>query len=675
MPKRARKPFELSLSDEKREDLALELARALDEALAVRGVVEQEVEYFHTLYEQGRTRGAQNSPWADAADLTSYLGTFYVDVLRAMIVDTVMTEPVWTVEGYGPAAQNAPFVEEFHQWQQEAEGFQQAFSKAVHLSLIEPRGVLEVYEDTIKRPVRKVIKAALQLNPLDGSALVDEKLKPVLQRDPMGNYVEVFDPMQPSAEVEIDSYETVCRGPRERTIPYRDFLVLPGHARDKSEIWGYAKRFHRRLDDILERVEAGIYDKHAVQELGTDDERPSDTTLAGDPQGVASKDGTAVVEKELWELLFLRDLDGKGLRWYVATLSKDKQQLLRIQYDDIGRPRYFPLIPFPKPNSTEGYSYIGHKLITVIEEHTAWRNMLADRASLQLQAPIKKVQGALWDPDSEPIGPKAVITVRRADEVMPMEFPDATGPAVERIRDAERAGERLSGINDASAGITSEDKRTLGEVELISRQSAGRVNEVVKNLQETLEEVAQVRHLMWKRALAEMGAEGMPAPPSVAQSLSNRMQPPMNANAMMGSSGALMGLEQRVPDVAAVSPDFTFTAQMMEGTFRFKPRGSVETADKNRLRYDMSQGFQSITAVAQVNPMVAALLATPMAAKAMIEQWVRLYNVQDKQAFVGSEALTAALQAVQMQAMAAAQAPPGEEGPPANEPPAQGFPA
>ena len=627
MPKKARKPFEISLSPEERTDLALDLSRALDEALSARSAPDKEVEYWHTLYEQGRTRGA-HAPWADAADLTSYLGTQYVDVLRSQIVRTIMLDPVFVVEGYGEAEKKAPFVEEFHSWQLELEGFQQALSRGVHLSLIEPRGVIEIYEDTIKRPVRKVMRAAYELA-ADGSALIDANMKPTLQIGPDRRFVEVLDEQTPSAEVEVDSFETVCRGPRARTIAYRDFLVLPGHARERSEIWGYAKRFYRRVDELQERAKAKVYDADAVDAIGTDDERSSETTLAGEPIGVAAKDGTDRSEKELWELLFLRDLDGKGLRWYVATLHKDKQTLLRVQYDDIGRPRYFSLIPFPRPNSTEGYSYIGHKLITVIEEHTAWRNMLADDASMQLQMPLKRRQGALWNPDVEPLGPKAVITVRDMDEVQFMQRQNNSGVAVERIRDAERAGERLSGINDASAGFTGEQKRTLGEVQLITEQSMGRSTEAIKNLQETLEEIAQVRHIMWKRALAEMQAEGMELPPSVLQ-----------------------GLELRGVNVLDFLPDKRMTAQMLEGAFRFKPRGSVEDADLNRQRQDFNQWVIAMANMATINPMVGAVLQTPGAAKALIEQGIRLYNVQDKQAFLGSEANQAMLGVQQMQQMA-----------------------
>lgn len=620
MAKAARKPFQVKLKKEQREQLAIELARALDDALSARSVKDGEVAYWHTLYEQGRTRG-KNAPWADAADLTSYLGTMYVDVMRAEITDTVMTEPVFTVEGYGDAESKAPFVEEFHQWQIEAEGFQQVFSRAMHIALIEPRGVIEVYEDTIRRPVRKVIKAQIATAP-DGTALLNEQLKPVLAQNPDGSFIEVHDEATHCAEVEIDAFETVCRGPRERVIASRDYLELPGHAQDKSDIWGRAKRFYRRVDELQERAKQGVYDEDAVEALGTDDERASETTLSGENQPVAAKEGTDHAEKELWELQFLRDLDGKGLRWFVATVHKDKQVLLRLQHDDIGRPRYFPLVPFPKPNSTEGYSYIGHKLITVIEEHTAWRNMVADDGSIQLNLPIKRRQGALWMPDLEPIGPKAVITVREPNEVEFMDRQSNNAVGVERIRDAERAGERLSGINDASAGVTPDDKRTAFEVNLITQQSKGRVSEVVKNIQETLEEIAQVRHLMWKRALAEMGQDGVEAPPSVLQ-----------------------GLEMRGVDVTTAMPNRKFTALMLEGAFRFKPRGSVETADPNRLAYNLNSWFTMMTNMATVNPMIGAILGTPEAARALVELGVRVFKIPNKQAFLGSAAVQAMQQA------------------------------
>ena len=92
---------------------------------------------------------------------------------------------------------------------------------------------------------------------------------PVLARGPDGLYVEQSDPMQPSAEVTIDSYERVANGPMTRVLEWRNYAQLPEHAAEPSEVWGHAKRFWRRLPELTERVTQGIYDRDGVEALGT----------------------------------------------------------------------------------------------------------------------------------------------------------------------------------------------------------------------------------------------------------------------------------------------------------------------------------------------------------------------------------------------------------------------
>ena len=651
MPKRTRSPYDVKLSQEQLDELGVWLSDHIENAIAANATRSAEIAYYHTLYEQGRTRSARNSPWPDAADLTSPIGTEKVDALRSRIVRTIFSEQVYTVEGYGAAAEKAPFVEEFHQWQLEAEGFQRVFAETAHLSLLEPYGVMEVYEDAIRRPIRRTIHAALTLNPMDGSVMVGANLQPQLEVGQDGKYVEVpteeqTDPATgmpiqpvPSAEVVIDDYELVAHGPRERAIPYRDYIQLPLQAKERRDLWLYGKRFYRRIDELLERVTQGIYDREAVDELGTDDEQASDTTLAGDIQPVVAQEDT-VAQKELWELTCLADLalvlrknpwnlkQPTELRWYVVTLSRDKRKILRLQYDDIGKPRYFKIIPFPKPNSCEGYVFIGNKLITVIEENTAWRNMLTDRASLQVQAPMGRLQGALWDPDDQPLGPKQVLTMRQRDEVFAIELPDYTAPARERIIDTERQAEKLAGMSDIASGSQPTEDRTLGETQLVAVNSEVRIDEVIRNIQEPLEEIAQVRHLMWIRALKEMG-NGMELPPTVLQ-----------------------GLETRGMDVSTMLPDKAMTATMLEGVFRFKPKGSVESADKPRQQQLFAQGMQALAAIAQANPMIGLILQQPKVAKALIERWIYLYGGGlDKSAFLGAEAMALLQQQMQVPGM------------------------
>src|SRR5574340_907402 len=155
MARQPRDPFDLSLSPEQRDHLGLWISRELQAGLDARAHQELEVEYWHRLYEQSRTRLGRNVPWPDAADLTSFLGTEKVDAIQARLMRAVWSEPIWTVEGWGEAADRSPFVEEFHQWKAEEERLQSVLDRLSLISLIEPRGLLEISEGSDKRRVRK----------------------------------------------------------------------------------------------------------------------------------------------------------------------------------------------------------------------------------------------------------------------------------------------------------------------------------------------------------------------------------------------------------------------------------------------------------------------------------------------------------------------------------------
>jgi hypothetical protein len=619
--RKARDPFDVTLNDEQRKQLAIRYDREIQNAIDARAVAEREVDYFHLLYEQGRTRQASAAPWPGAADLTSYLGTQNVDSLHARLMKTVWVEPIWTVDGWGPNASNAPFVEEFHQWQAEREGLQGTLDKWALISLIEPRGLLEVTEGTQMRRVRKEMWAQLDLqpDPVTGQPgpVFDEKGNPQFATDPQGKFIEApgeTDPLTgrpiPAAQVVVDSLEPVRTGPQFRVIPYRDSLILPGHARDKEEIWGYGKRIYRRLPELREMAKKGVYDEAAVEKLTTVSDREPDPALQRSGHGVTEQEYDAV-EKELWELTVLADLDGQGERWYVCTLNRSAQVLLRIQYDDLDRARYVPVILFPRPDrATEGFSFIGHKLITTIEEHTAWRNMIADRAQMVAQAPIKVLQGALWDPYEQPFGAGATITVRDMREVEPFVVPDVPASLMQRESVMERTAERLAGVNDIAAGQTvQQGDKTLGEVQMATEQSFVRMDLVIRRFQEAMEDLAQIRQAIYKRMLAEQ-QEGVDVPESV-----------------------LVGLESRGQAI----PGGKITAQMLEGQFRFKPRGSVETADPRALRMDFTQMMQAFPPFLQMLMMLGQSFG-PQAARAMLDQFVRVYRIPNRAAFVGQGA-------------------------------------
>lgn len=596
------------------EELGHWLTNELEVALSVRSASDDDVKYWWTLYEQGRTRGT-NAPWPDAADLTSPMASEAVDAVHARLMQTVFTEPVWTVEGWGDAVKRAPFVEEFHQRAQEEERLQSYLDQTFQRALVESVGILEISEAVEKRREvqRKRVKWATDEA---GNPLIDEQANPKPAMTEQGGYIDATPEDPLSMEVEYDEVTAVRKGPAYDVVPFLDFCTLPAHAKDRTQVWGYAKRFYRRVPEIAALAKQGIYAKDAIDTIGTKNER--DTRADDAPSRIsalASQDGPTA-QKELWTVQFLADLDGKGERWYRATVHRDTMTVLRLHKDDRVT-RYFKFVPFPKPGSTDGYSLIGHKLLTVIEEDTAVRNMRADKAALAISAPIKKLQGALWDEYEQPFGPRAVITVRDPREIEQMQLSDVPASINIWKNDVRADADRILGLNDTSLGQETDKDATLGEVRLRAGYAEVRMDLIVKRLKEPLEELAQARHNIYLRQLREeqqQTGQGQPVPQSL-----------------------IMGLEARGVDMSGIA-DGRISPDMLEGQFWFKPKGSVESADMNAQRGYFNNGLVALANISKVNPTIALILQSIPAAKAILEQWARVYKVPDRQAFVGGEA-------------------------------------
>lgn len=623
-----RDPFEVPLNPDQKAYLGLWACDEVQRGIDARSAVEQDVEYWWALYEQARTRN--KPPWPDAADLTSYLGSEKTDALHARIMKTVWTEPLWNVEGWGEASERAPAVEEFHTWKAEEERLQSVIDRLVLQALVEPRGLLEIYESSEVRVSRKNFHAQ-QDTTADGLGVLDEDGSPLPKRDPAtGALVEATDSTLPSIDMVVDETARVRTGPGYRILPYRDSLVLPAHARDREDIWGYGKRYRLREDTLRARAKAKIYDAEVVDKMrGSSDEVGNNQALERAHVTVAPAGDKNQFEHELWELLVLVDLANlldtrdlgtskkalKGERWYLLTVHLPTMRLLRVQFDDMERSRFVMVNLFPRVDrATEGYSFIGHKLLTTIEEHTAWRNLAADRASMANQAPIKRVAGALWDPEVQPWGPRAVIDVRDLRELEPMVVPDVTNSVMTHIRMQEQTAERLAGVNDIASGQLNTESRTLGEVQMADAGSAVRMDLIVRRFQEAFEEVGSIRHAIWKRVMAEK-PDGEDAPTQLVNTL-----------------------EGRGVSIDRYLPDKKITSQLLEGAFRFKPHGSVETADSGRLRSDFVAAMQFMPMLLQAFPQLQVAFRSDAAARAMARLFVHLFRIPNQQAFLGSPA-------------------------------------
>lgn len=602
--KTARDPFEVRLSEERRRELATFLCTEIENAIMARDRIagnDAEIDLSHERYEGGNASLVKNTPWPGAANFGSFIVTEKVDSMRARIVATLFADPPWIVEGYGDAAEKAPLVEAFHQWKAEQIRLQSFMGRVTHNSLIEGTGVLEVTDRVVKRKGIRRLRALVQRDPTTGMIVPDDQGNPTLVRTKTGAFVEAQD-AEPFVELVVSDVVRASAGPSLRVVSLKDFCILPGHAAERADVWGYIKRFFRRLPE-LRRAEADGFYAH-VEDLGTMGEREQTPLELRAGQDIAPQvDDTA--EKELYECLVLLDLDEDGYEeWYVITISVLHRVILRVQYQDYNTPHFVLFTPFPRPNAVYGYSYASLKLGSLYDEHAALRNMFADRSSLATSAPFLQLEGSPWDPSKTPFGPRTVIPVRDLNEMKQLEVRDVPNSVITQIQMVLSAAERLSGQNDITTGQLAQQDRTLGEVQLSTQQSFVRIDEVVKNFQEGMEDLFDLLHQVWSAKLQE---EPEPAPGSL-----------------------LLAMTERGIQIA----DSTITAGLLHGVFRGKPHGSVESADYKSMRADIAQMMTALTQLAQAVPALRAHLNDPRVVRSLVSQIARVYRWPDRANFV-----------------------------------------
>lgn len=615
MAKRKSSCFDIDLSEAKRNDLAEELCTEIQQALDARATVIAEgglIDLYDWFYEQGRS-DPNDRPFRGAADLTSYIFTENIDAMRARLLQAVNSaEPKCIVDGWGQDAKKAPTVEAFHDWQASEEGLDEELTKVVHGGLIEDCYVLEVRERIETRRLTEQIDVALHLNDQGGPILEPDAKgipRPKMQLDEEGEPIEA-QPDQPAVKVERTYTKTKRLGPEYDAISMKDFVFLPGHAKNQRQVWGQAYRLWARTPELQEKVEDDIYDKAAVDLMGGMSDR-EETTAPTSTSDIAPQTGPSV-EKELWQLSLKRDLDGDGREeWYLVTLSLKHRVMLRCKLDKfvmkVGRPRCVPLVLFPRRNSVYGYAYAGDKLLTLAEEHTALRNSSADRSALATNAPMTVLQGAALDLDAQPWGVGAAITVRSHEDIKQLTVSDVPQSVIYLLRDVMQAKERVGGLSDVgSIGSGERQSNTLGQDQMVALASSVRVDEPLGHLRRFISEVYKLRHAIWVETL-EADSKGMDAPASVAERLS------------IGGAELQEG---------------KFTAEQIKGKFRFKAYGSVDTANAGMRMQYFNHGLEALMKILQMSPMGALLLQDPDVLMRNLQEWGVAYKVRDVNVFL-----------------------------------------
>lgn len=596
------------------QSLADFLTDELEAALSARSELMDDdglIDLWHALY--GQEPRNRKGPWPGSADLGSYIPMEKVDATRARFVKIIAkAEPLCVVEGRGVTAKNAPIVEEIHEWhQQREEKALVPFVKWMHQALIERMGVLESYEK-IERVVTVTERDVIaQVDPNNVDQETGQPAPVLVDGDPVpepgedGDFVDA-QPGEPKVTVKMRTVEYVHHGPRHRVISGKHFVWTPAHATETDEVWGYWKRFHRSNAALDEAVKNGIYDKEQVKDLGKQGSK--DTTSAETRQNISVQHTghTKTNEHELFEGQVYLDLDGYGPRWHIVTLSRLERRILRIKDDTINRCRFTLAVLFPREQGIDGHSFVGDKLYTLAAEHESIRNGNADRSTLAINAPILRITGSKWRPQLQPWGPRQVIDVDSKDEITQAQIKDMPESGLIRGREVLQAAERVSGASDiVSSGVTEGANPTATQVASSAAYSNARLEEQVTLSQEAVESWYELRHLMLIRMIDfNQGLE-------VDQSVVNRVKD--------------RGLELEHGMV---------TKDLMQGKWRFKPRGSVESADPALMQRKFDQRWSSLLTLAKASPMIAQKLQDPLVADAMLQDWADVHKPRDRAPFM-----------------------------------------
>jgi hypothetical protein len=606
-----RDPFQIKFSPKRLSEFTDWIVNEIRQGISARSKLMNNgglIDAWQDAYEQAER--ARSGPWPGAADLSSWILCEKVDAMKSRLLQTVFgVDPICMVEGWGETSDRAAKVEAFHQWQATNERLRTWLGKGIHRSLIEGNGILECSERAVMRRSVSEMRLLAQLDP-SGAMMLDEKSMPMPAVGPDGKMLTWNGEDVPNLSAKVAELAYVSKGPQYRIVSCKDFLMLPAHAQEMSEVFLFAKRFYRRMPELQERAKSGWYDTDAVASLGNAGER--EQRREDTRQGISiapEMDQTA--EKELWECQLLYDVEGDGIeQWVLATVSERHGVTLRVQEDDLNQTRFINLCPYPRENSIWGYSFVGNKLWTLSEEHAAMRNMIADRSAMVTSAPIKKSSTSKWNPDEQPWGPRSVITVQSMNEIEPVQVPDVPNSAVMLKRDAEQASERVSGLNDLSTvGASTPEgsaNPTATQVATQGRASFVRVDDPLHHIQESIADLYTLRNRIWKKTL-ETTPDGLEA-----------------------DATALIGLITRGITMPQDGP-FKFTAADLEGNWSFVPRGSTETADIARKRSSLNEFVGAVLPrLMQMFPMMGQqLMMNPKVGQVIFTDMMRAYGLSN----------------------------------------------
>jgi hypothetical protein len=471
----------IKFKDDERLNFGHELLERVNSARTGMSELLKRLEKWMSYYESDLPE--KDFPWEGCSNINIPLIQSHVDTWHASVNDIMLTPRPWMTVN-PPANVNVPNIKDgalavqdaLYQVQDELMGLRAVVDKWNLNSLMQQAGIVKLRWVEEFRTVKRV--------------------GPVMDATGVPAADEMGQPITKAQTVQ----EPKFKGPRPEIVDLHNFVIYPLTADSIEDAQIVGDRFRMSETAIRRKIKDGAWDKQqaeaCIARMGTessynDPAAPSDAQ--DDREGVERLSDAEMLW--FWELIAPYDADGDGLKEdCVFTIEADSGIIVRATTYPYwhGRRYYIAQKPFPRPRQR----FFGRSLPQMLEhmqrEINAVHNQRADATTISISPPFLRLRSSDIDADTVQFYPGAEIPVDGMDEIQQLQVSPLI-PGIEIEQQAKDWSERASPINDLAMGRQTEgNKKTLGEVQIVTQKSGLRVADVVARLQEEgMTELAQ----------------------------------------------------------------------------------------------------------------------------------------------------------------------------------------
>lgn len=310
--------------------------------------------------------------------------------------------------------------------------------------------------------------------------------------------------------VEVDIPTLIEDNPNMEYIALDDFAIYPTSQIDLQKAILVGARYRKTANDLLRGVEAGHYDREAVDYLlekgPSGESTPSSNRLVTDTEedmGVFPTIPNLQRHQpyEIWEVIYEFDANGDGIdEDCLFTFDYGTKTMLRaIPYPyRHGKRHFVRYCPFPRSDFFFGDS-LPQILFSLQNQENAATNQGLDGGSLANAIIALKLNTSDLDLSAHRL---KLFEVWPVDDFNELQFPDIPRPGQNAYLDRQvirSMMEQASGVNDASAGLQPSKSRPLGETSAILEQAGYKFQDIIRRVQSSNNEVFwQVFMLIWQ---------------------------------------------------------------------------------------------------------------------------------------------------------------------------------